>query len=275
MSDFVGKGIRLEGSRPCEPRPAGTRALHLLLAVVLLLPAALRAETVDVLLAAATDAELQPLIKRLDTPRTETRASWTFWLGRLNGKAVVLTRTEGDPLNAVAATTLAIRRYAPQLVVTYGSARAHDPALQPGDVVVSRSFAAFDGLISDPLPLGGGSTPLTWQRLPHAPMTPGEKEQYTDEFPADPAALARAEKLQPARGKLVPGTLGSAPQINREADRIAWIHKTWHTSSEDAESAHIAGCAMLLRTPVIGLRVIDGTPEESAALALQFLEASK
>ncbi len=39
---------------------------------------------------------------------------------------MVLTRTEGDPLNAVAATTLAVRRYSPKLVVTYGTARAHD-----------------------------------------------------------------------------------------------------------------------------------------------------
>jgi adenosylhomocysteine nucleosidase len=243
--------------------------------IFLLLATLLRAESADVLLAAATDAELQPLIQRLESPRTETRAAWTFWLGKLGGRSVVLTRTEGDPLNAVAATTLALRRYTPRLVVTYGAARAHDPALQSGDVVVSQAFVAFDGLISDPLPLGGGVKPLTWQRLPHAPMTPGEKEQYQDDFPADAAALARAQKLTPARGKLVTGVLGSAHQVNREADRIAWIRATWHTSSEDFESAHIAGCAQLLRTPVIGLRVIDGAPEESAALALQFLEGWK
>ncbi|MEJ1972051.1 MAG: 5'-methylthioadenosine/S-adenosylhomocysteine nucleosidase [Lacunisphaera sp.] len=237
--------------------------------------ASLRAESVDVLLAAATDAELSPLIKQLGAARTETRAAWTFWLGTLGGKSVALTRTEGDPLNAVAATTLAIRRYSPKLVVTFGVARAHDPALQSGDVVVSRAFAAFDGLVSEPAALGGGIAPLTWNRLPHAIMTPGEKENYQDEFPADPAALARAEKLQPARGKLVTGVLGSANQVNHEADRLAWIHKTWHTSSEDGESAHIAGCALLLHVPVIGIRVIDGTPVESAALAAQFLEGGK
>ena len=245
-----------------------------LIALLLLLAATARAET-DVLLAAATDAELQPLIRQLAAARTETRASWTFWLGQLGGKSVVLTRTEGDPLNAVAATTLAIRRYAPKLVVTYGTARAHDPALQAGDVVVSQAFVAFDGVISDPLPLGGGIAPQAWQQLPHAPMTPGEKEKYQVDFPADATALARAEKLKPARGKLVAGVLGSANQVNREADRIAYLHKLWHTSSEDFESAHIAGCALLLNTPVIGLRVIDGTPEESAALAAQFLEGWK
>ena len=243
--------------------------LFLLLAAVPALRAA------DLLLTAATDAELQPLIKQLASPRTETRAAWTFWLGHIAGQSVVLTRTEGDPLNAVAATTLAVRRYSPKLIVTYGAARAHDPALQAGDVVVSSRFAAFDGLVSEPLPLGGGIAPLTWQRLPHAPMTPGEKEQYQDDFPADATALASAQKLKPARGKLVTGVLGSAHQVNREADRIAYIRQEWHTSTEDNESAHIAGCALLLGVPVIGLRIIDGTPEESAALAVQFLEGWK
>ena len=249
--------------------------LYLLLAFFLL-PAALRAaDSVDVLLAAATDAELSPLIKQLGSAHTETRAAWTFWLGTLNGKPVALTRTEGDPLNAVAATALGIRHYAPKLVVTFGSARAHDPALQPGDVVVSKAFAAFDGLVSEPGAIGGGIAPLTWHRLPHAMMTPGEKENYQVHFPADPAALARAEKLKPARGKVVTGVLGSANQVNRETDRIAWIRQTWHTSSEDGESAHVAGCAQQLGVPVVGIRVIDGTPEEAAALVAQFLEGAK
>ncbi len=248
-----------------------TRGLILLF----LATATLRAATYDVLIAAASDAELQPLAARLGNPLVETRGAWKFWTGTLGLRNVVLTRTEGDPLNAVAATTLAIRHYAPKLVVTIGAARAHDPALQPGDVVVSRTFVAFDGLISERRDLGGGIHPLTWQRLPHAMMTPGEKEHYQVDFPADPAALAIALKLKPGRGRVLAGTLGSAPQVNREADRIAWIHQTWKTDCEDAESAHIAGCALLLNTPVIGLRVIDGTPPETAALATQFLEAWK
>ena len=289
MISFLRRGAGL--LRPCfaersirentkESRLAGigrskSAPLPLILTILLLLPVALRAESVDVLLAAASDAELQPLISQLGTPHTETRAAWQFWTGTIRGKKVVLTRTEGDPLNAVAATTLAIRHYAPKLVVTIGAARAHDPALKPGDVVVSNTFVAFDGLVSQPHALGDGVHPLTWEQLPHAVMTPGEKEHYQTDFPADPAALAVAEKLTPARGRVVAGALGSANQVNREVDRIAWIHQTWKTSCEDAESAHIAGCALLFNVPVIGLRIIDGTPAETPALALQFLEALK
>ena len=238
----------------------------------------LRAEPVDVLLTAASDAELQPLIARLGSPHVETRAACQFWTGTLAGKKVALTRTEGDPLNAVAATTLAVRRYAPRLVITFGSARPHDPALQAGDIVVSEKFAAFDGLVSQVTPLDGGVVPATWYRLPHLLATTGEKETPAYSFPADAAALAIARKLPAPAGRIVAGVLGSANQVNQEADRIAWLHKNWGTSCEDGESAHIAGCAQLLGVPVIGLRVIQplGTPTAPAAAgaaALQLLEA--
>lgn len=242
--------------------------------VLLLLTPILRAAGADVLLA-ATEEELRPLLARIKAPRTETRAGWQFWLGTLEGKDVVLTRTEGDPLNAVAATTLAIRRYSPKLVLTFGSARAHDPSLQAGDVVLSREFAAFDGMVSPHRDLGAGTAPLAWYKLNHPLMTPGEQESRQELFPADQATLAIAEKLTTSRSHVVSGVLGSAYQVNREADRIAVLRKQWGTTTEDSESAHIAGCALLLGVPAFGLRVVDGKPGEAAQLILQLLEGSK
>jgi adenosylhomocysteine nucleosidase len=241
--------------------------------VLLLFAVTLRAERADVLIAAATEEELQPLRAKLVSSRTETRAGWQFWLGTIGGKSVVLTRTEGDPLNAVAATTLAIRRYAPQRVISYGAARAHDPALRSGDVIISREFAAFDGMVSPHRELGTGSAPLTWHKMPHPLMTAGEKETRHERFPADDTLLAAAQKLTAPRGRLLMGVLGSAHQVNREADRIAYLRTQWGTDSEDGESAHIAGCAFLFDVPAFAVRVIDGQPGEAAALVLQLMEA--
>ena len=245
-----------------------------LLPVLVLFAITLRAFGADVLLA-ATDEELQPLLAKLGTSRSETCAGWQFWLGTLGGKQIVLTRTESDPLNAVAATTLAIRRHAPKLVLTFGSARAHDPSLRPGDVVLSREFAAFDGMISPHRDLGAGTAPLAWQKLNHPLMTPGERESRLERFPADSATLAVAEKISAPRGRTVTGVLGSAHQVNREADRVAALRTQWGTSTEDGESAHVAGCALLLGVPTFGLRVIDGKPGEAAQLVLQLLEEKK
>jgi adenosylhomocysteine nucleosidase len=248
---------------------------RLVILCLLLAGSVARAQTgkIDLLLIAADDALLQPLVQRLAQPQTETHAAWTFWSGTLAGKSVLLVRSEGDPLNAVAATALAVRLHPPRLIVTYGTARPHDPALQAGDVVVSASFAAFDGMVSPHLGAGEGSHPLQWQKLPHMLMGAGEKETTFEVFPADTRASSIALALKPTRGRVVSGVLGSANQVNREADRVAWLHATWHTSTEDGESAHIAGCAALLGIPVIGMRVVDGTDAEAADFALRFVEA--
>ncbi len=234
---------------------------------------AFAADGVDLLLVAPDDATLQPLLDELGDARRETHAAWTFWLGDLAGHRVALTHTDRDPLNAVAATTLALRRHPPRLVFVFGPARAHDPALQRGDVVVATAFAAFDGMVSPVAALGEKSRPLQWRKLPHLLMTAGEKETPRESFPADVTAAQRALALDWPHGRVTAGMLGSAPQINREADRIAYLRSQWQTSSEDGESAHVAGCATLFGVPVAGARVIDGTPAEAAAFARRFVEA--
>ena len=242
--------------------------------LLIILAVVARAEPVDVLLEAATDAELQPVLSKLEHAQTLTHASWTFWTGTIDGRSVALARTEGDPLNAVAATTLGIRMFAPKLLVTFGTARPLDPSLKAGDVVVSEKFAAFDGIFTPTDTVGGGIHPLKWYKLRHPLMTPGENEKPMEFFPADPDAVARLKSLGD-KVHVIEATIGSANQVNREADRIAWVRREWGAATEDAESAHIAGCATLLNTPVAGLRVVDGKPGDAAQLVLKFLEKSK
>ena len=251
-----------------------TRLARLIL-LAMVLTAVASAAAVDLLLVASDDTEAQVVLGRMTDPVAETRGAWTLWRGGLSGKTVVLTRAEGDPLNAVAATTLALRLHPARLVVVFGAARAHDPALQAGDLVVSERFAAFDGMVSPIVELDGGSNALLWKKRAHMLVTAGERESPTDYFPADTRALAAARQLPPGRGRVVAGTLGSAHQVNREADRIAWLREHWQTSTEDGDSAHVAGCALLLGVPVVGLRVVDGTGGEAAGFALKFVEAWK
>lgn len=261
------------GSRRVRAGVRGALARALLVAV--LCCGVAQAAPADLLLAGADDALLRPILQRLTGTQIETHGAWTLWRGELGGKRVVLVRTEGDPLNAVAATTLALRRHPPRLVVVFGVSRAHDPALRAGDVVVSERFAAFDGMISRVAALEEGSDALQWRKRPHPLVTSGERETPTEFFPAEAAAAALARGLKAPRGRVVGGVLGSAHQVNREADRIAWLRQTWQTSTEDGESAHVAGVAALLQVPVIGLRVVDGTAGDATALVLQFVEAWK
>jgi adenosylhomocysteine nucleosidase len=226
------------------------------------------------LMLAGEEAALAPLRARLAAPHEERFGAWTFWSGELAGKTVVLARTEDDPLNAVAATTLGVRHYHPRLIVVFGAARAHDPALRPFDAVVSEKFVPFDGFISTRRDLGAGLAPEQWEKLPELAMTAGEQQVEMESFPADAAALALARALADPRGRVVAGVLGSSGQVNREADRLAWLHAHWGTSCEDGESAHVAACAHLLATPVVGVRVIatEATWPQAEILAAAMAE---
>ena len=233
------------------------------------------AQPVDVLLLGADDASLQPLLAKMERPQLEKHATWSFWSGKLAGRSVVLARTEGDPLNAVAVTTLGCHLHPPHLIVSFGVARAHDPALRAGDIVVSEGFAAFDGVQTWRREQGEGSDAIEWRVLPHLFLTPDGTEKVEKTFPADRTAVRLGLLLHNPKGRVVGGIFGSANQINQEIDRIAWLRSHWGTSCEDGESAHIAGCALALGIPVVGLRVIEGQPDQAAAAACEFLEAGR
>lgn len=253
-------------------RPAGTIRTCLWLCGLACLAASSRGQAVDLLLV-AEGPSLQVLAADLKEARSETEGAWTIRTGQLGNKRVALACTEGDPLNAVAATTLAIRRHPPRLVLTFGPARAHDPALHPGELVLSGRFAAFDGMFTAVRKAGEGTDAVHWQPLPHLALDPGEEKEHPQPtFPADAAALAVARKLAWPKG-VATGVLGSASQVNRESDRVAALRRVWGTSCEDNESAHVAGCANFLGVPAFGLRVIGGTPAEAALAARQFVEA--
>jgi len=247
------------------------RRLCFVLLALLAFARASNGQPSDVLLI-ADSAALQPLIAKLGDAKKENFGAWTLWRGTLAGKSVVLARSEGDPVNAVAATTFALRRSSPRLVLTFGLARAFDQTLRAGDLVVAERFVAMDGMVSPTTPLGSGSDPQRWKPLSHALMTSGEKEVYVDSFAADAAALKDALKLSDQHHRVVRGILGSTPQTNRETDRIAHLRALWHASTEDGESAFVAGCATLFGCPVAGFRIVDGSPEDAAAFALKFVE---
>jgi adenosylhomocysteine nucleosidase len=242
---------------------------------VLALLLALPALGADLLVEASQDAELAPLAARLSDRQIEKIASWTFESGRGFGKDVVLVRTEGDPLNAVAAATLAIRHYRPRLIVTFGTARPHDPKLAAGDVVVARDFTIFAGFNSKPRGAGEGIHPLDWDPDPTLVMHPEEQQLPTRAFATDAKARELMLALPWPGGHVRSGTLGSSPEINREADRISWLRQNWGTDCEDRESAYIAGCASLLNVPVAGFRIIGDDESAASDLALRFLEAWK
>jgi adenosylhomocysteine nucleosidase len=216
----------------------------------------------------AVDGELGPLLGALGAgarQRERRLAAWSFWRGRIGRHDVVVCRTGVGPINAAAATALAIREFRPRAILNQGTAGGHNRALKLWDIVLGEKttdYAAFEAPHGD---AGAGVDTRAWRPKPHVIRTPlGEPRTYAS-FPGDPTLLAAAEKVRNPRGRVLRGNLGSAFQYNRQLDHIDWIHKTYGTDTEDMESAYAHGAAVAMGVPFLAIRMVSDTEWEHPA----------
>lgn len=212
---------------------------------------------VDVVIQGAVDSEIQPLLASLVNGTRIQIGAWTFWRGRLGDKNVVISRTEVGPINAAAATTLAIITFHPRLIINQGTAGATDPTLRVFDIVAGEATVDYGAFSTTHADAGHGWSPSTWMRMPHQLRLGGEERIALPVFPGDPDVLALALAQPYGHGRVVKGVIGSAFQFNREVDRLTWIHDRYDAVSEDMESAFAAGAALGFNTPFLALRIIS------------------
>jgi adenosylhomocysteine nucleosidase len=212
---------------------------------------------VDLVVQGAVDSELQPLLAALQGRETIQVAAWTFWRGRIGRQSVVVSRTEVGPINAVAATTLAIERFRPRLIINQGTAGATDPDLALFDIVAGEGTVDYGAFRSAPRAAGGGVDLAGWMPMPHRLRIDGKERVPFATFAGDAGALRVALETPYARGRVVKGVIGSAFEFNREIDRLAWVRKTYRAVSEDMESAYAGGTAAGFRTRFLAIRIIS------------------
>lgn len=212
---------------------------------------------VDVVVQGAVDSELQPLLAALEDQERIQIAAWTFWRGRIGDTSVVVSRTEVGPINAVAATTLAIHHFKPRLIINQGTAGAADPDLRVFDIVVGEATVDYGAFRSTHADAGEGVDLSRWRPLFHRFRLAGTDSLALQHFPGDPQAMQAALATPYARGRVVKGIIGSAFEFNREIDRLVWVRQTYGAISEDMESAFSAGAALGFVTPFVAIRIIS------------------
>ncbi len=215
------------------------------------------AAPVDLLIQGAVDQEVMPLVESLTGATRVQIAAWTFWRGRLEGRDVIVSRTEVGPINAVSATTLAIRTFHPRLIVNQGTAGATDPGLHVFDIVVGEATVDYGAFRTAHADAGKGSDQGTWTPMFHRFRLDGETATAMTVFPGDPAAMAFVLAQPYEHGRVVRGVIGSAFQFNQEVERLRWIREKYGAVSEDMESAFAAGAALGFGTRFLAVRIIS------------------
>lgn len=213
---------------------------------------------VDVLVQGAEMSELGPLLAALEGKREVTVGTWYFWLGALGGKSVVVSLTEVGPMNASAATAIAIDRWKPRIIVNQGTSGAHDPRLKVRDIVLGVKNVEFNAFKTQPGKEGEG---ISLDRvLPGTTkMRIGKLENRVSftYFPSHPQLIEQALKVPYRKGRVLPGVVGSGHQWNREMDRIIWLRKTYGSDIEDMESTYVAAVAYAFQIPFLSVRIVS------------------
>jgi len=255
-----------------------------LIAVLLIFSSLCGAQKYDLLVQGAVDGELQPLLAALKNKKEMTIAAWTFWTGRIGAKSVVVSRTEMGPINAAAATALAIERFHPAAIVNQGTAGAHNPHLALWDIVIGEQTTDYGAFKSTHRDQGAGINPTGWAPLVHKLRLDNRTLTDFRNFPGDPKLMAAALSVPYSRGRVVKENIGSAYQFNKELDQIERLHRVYGTDSEDMESAFSAGVAAGMKTPFLAIRIISDSEwshpnfekiagEYCAAYVLDFVRA--
>jgi len=220
------------------------------------------AQNAPILVQGAMDMETDHLVAALDNKQEVTIGSWTFWQGEINQYPVIVSRTEIGLANASAATTAAIERFKPRLIINQGTSGGHDPKLYRGDIVIGERSFNMGAYQVEYTAKGKGIHPTKWQNFDVTMRLRENGELVTHKaFFADKYLVEKAMAIsqQYPHGKVVIGVIGSADEWNREVDRINWLHETYATSVEEMETSAAALVAEAYKIPFIGIRVLSNT----------------
>lgn len=190
----------------------------------------------------AMEPEIALLKQELTLSHTEKLGGYTFYLGELAGKKVVLVQSGIGKVAAAVATTLMICQFKPDCIINTGSAGGFDPELNVGDVVISTEVRHHD---VDVTAFG--------YELGQVPKMPAA-------FAAHPALVAAAEQSIASLGfcKTKKGLIATGDSFMCDPERIALTRQQFPTMlAVEMEGAAIAQSCHMLDTPFVVIRSLS------------------
>ncbi len=248
---------------------------HLLFYLCLVLTAAV-AEPVDVLVQGAEKKEVAEIVAVLQDAHKVEIGPFSFWTGRIGPHRIAVSLTGQALINCTVSTILGIEEFSPRLIVNQGTSGAQVPYLGLHDIIIGKRALDYGNFTTASLPAGKGSAPLTWTPVPQRLRltASGPLIAFPEGFPGDPAALAVALRTRNPMGRVFPGIIGSAHEVNLELDRVRWSAKTFGMDVEEMESGHVAALARAYGIRYIAFRVVSDAPYDGVPFYAQAARAT-
>ncbi|PLY04210.1 MAG: futalosine hydrolase [Desulfuromonas sp.] len=212
------------------------------------------------LLIAAVDTETKGLLQLLQDARPLECAQHSAWHGQLHGHEVLLLAGGVGKTNAAASTAVALERFAPHGVISFGSAGAYrDSGLRQGDLVLaSESIAADEGVAC-------ADTFLDFEVLGFPSVARPEKRY--NRFPAPPVLHVQAAQIlaDPAARLGVALRCGASLTVSScsgSSTRGDLLAARWQGVCENMEGAAVAQVCSAWGIPWLEVRAISNLVED-------------
>jgi adenosylhomocysteine nucleosidase len=202
----------------------------------------------------AFDAEGQLLRGQMDMEDSLFSLGRVFWIGRLEGKEVVVVNSDVGMTNAAMTAQLLIDRFDPSQILFTGICGGIDPENAIGDIVIPEYWVTHDyGLYNQ----DGFSTGAIYLHLSEK----GGSDTVTF-FPVDESLLETAEntnpELKPILGKTprirVGGNGASGNSFIDQAEKREWLKEKLDAQIVDMESAAVVQVAAVNGVPILVVR---------------------
>lgn len=222
------------------------------------------AEPVDVLVQGAENLEVREIVAALEHPEKIAIGPFSFWTGRIGTHRVAVQLTGQALINCATSTVLGIEEFAPKLIVNQGTSGAQAPYLSLHDIVTGQRALDYSGFVTPVREAGQGSRALAWVPVPQhlRDLSTGKLTEFPGGFAGDAPALAVALRTRNPMGRVFPGVIGSAHEVNLELDRVEWSHRTFGMDVEEMESGHVAAIAYAYGIRYVAFRVVSDAPYE-------------
>ncbi len=190
-----------------------------------------------------------------------------FHMATAGSKRYIVSTTGMGTVKAAMATTFALERFHPTLVVNQGTAGAQARDLSVGDVILVEAAVNINQMSMPKKELGEGSDPFSW-----------EKGSQTVYYEADRALMELYSKMEYTSGRMRKGKVATGDIFSRETDRIIWLEENYGTCAEDMETAAVFEVCEAFGTPCTALRIISNNElkdaefnEETARLLQEYI----
>lgn len=191
----------------------------------------------------------------LENPKKKVVAGHDCVIGKLNGRTIILMQSRLGMVNAASATTIAMERFKPGIVLNVGVANAQRKELKVNTVVLGEKVCYHNSFSTEYRAVGEGVDQASWNYEDTEVFYNGDwaPVRYLH---GDRNLLMKAANTPYKGGMLIKGIIASGDVWNRQCDELILIRKEFNSDCEDMESFAVATVCTKYNVPFLNIRAI-------------------